>query len=291
MLPEEQTPPHHETQSPPEVHAPDVSHHQTAEEHQSVEDHHHTENTFNSKKHTKRNFLIVVAVLLNLGMGSASAAILVKKPSSKKADASTTNLGASNTVVASQDLSKAKDTPASEIQHYVSEPMKLEFDYPIDWHIFSDADNKNISITSPVSNFVTSSGQTVQGKADIELSLKYDAGLIDDSLLAISPSEAVSYNNPTPSQRKTTNLSFFAYGNEDPSAIDYAVITGSFTYAKGQSISTRNYKLINPFIYIYVNACVTHCQGLSIDRFDIDTFHNNAMLVKAKAIVQSMRFN
>ncbi|MDB5161059.1 MAG: hypothetical protein JWO96_439 [Candidatus Saccharibacteria bacterium] len=249
----------------------------------------HAPPTQRPSSHLKRNIVTALVVALNLGMGSASATLLLKKPAPQTA---ASNLVTQKPIAAAQNPSSIKDAPATKLEHYVSQPLNLEFDYPIDWHINSDAGNTWITISSPTTDIIDDSGRTVKGSVQIQLTSKYPpSSFIDDSLVTSAPSEPITYSNPTNAQRKSTNISFARYSSDPADSISYFFVSGNLAYSKGQRVQSKEYQSINPFISVYINSCLSKCQALSVSQISLDTYHSNPMLVKTTGIIQSMRFN
>jgi hypothetical protein len=244
-----------------------------------------------SKKRSKRQiFTIALIALINIGMAGASVYLLfVKKPITKTAaePVAITNL-------ASQ--SKTDNPPASQpteakILHYVSEPLKLEFDYPNDWHISSGVNDSYIEIKSGPVNVEQPDGTLVYGPIVITIQKNYsdDNFMITENTAIGSASEQLTYDSPTNVQRKQTNLSFITYGSGDLSGV---FVSGNLVYKKGDKVGSKNFKNINPFISLYVDACYDRpCQAFQAGEFSLNTFHTHSSFQKLSTLIKSLRIH
>jgi hypothetical protein len=233
--------------------------------------------------HLKRNLLIAAVVVLNLGMGTASAAMLVKKPAQQKLQASTSSASTNTTV--DQSSSAPAATADAKTLHYVSKPLNLEFDYPIDWHIYSDSSNKNISISSTPTDIKDATGRAEQGRLVINIDSKYPDNTyytVDDNSVIVANSEAIKYSDPTKVQRQSTNISFARGQYDTGDSVSMMFISGNLNYSKGQHVADKNYKAINPFLTFYVDGCRSKCEGPSQAAFSIDDYHSNPMFAQAQ---------
>jgi hypothetical protein len=250
------------------------------------------------KKHLARNLLIAGFLVLNLGMGAASADILVinkNKPDANPTNQTSSTVAPKNTIPTKQTVAAKTDTPASQTLHYVSKPLDMEFDYPIDWRIDSDSSNKHIEISSPTIDITDSGGKSEKARVQINVDNKYPKdilAIVDDSSTIAASSEQIKYQKPTKVQRKSTNLSFATLDGLSKGNITSLFISGNLTYAPGELVKSKNYKSINPFVSVYFNTCPDGgCHALSLGNTSAEDYKTNPIFTQLRKIIQSMRFN
>ena len=191
--------------------------------------------------------------------------------------------------------------PQPTTLHYVSNALHVEFDYPVDWRIGGTADDKYLSLNSaPFSVPGTNSG-SVQG--DLVLAIADPSqeqgqfGQLNDNDVISADSEPLTYANPTPVQRKSTNISFDSFSNSDDIQKGLArviLISGNLVYRKGQLLGSKSYKSITPHIYAYFDPCGIdgyHCTAYDSTGVSLDTWHNDPNFAKLRDLIMSLRFS
>jgi hypothetical protein len=252
----------------------------------------HNESEIKAKKagrNWRKIVTIAAIVLLNTALlaGSGyfykktSAIKLVSKPSVAAAPAATPDPTPKVT----------QSSPDSKLLHYTSKPLKVEFDYPVDWRIQSSADNKWASLTSPDFDFTDSTGKADRGK--ISMRIESDPnyfGFIADSDTATIASQKLTYANPVSGQRKDTYVSFASY-EDSATGFQFAFVSGNLFYNKGAQLNTKNYVSINPHVSLYVDNCHQGCQALSAASIDLKTWQTEPEMLKAQDLIKSLRIN
>jgi hypothetical protein len=241
---------------------------------------------------SKKWLLLLFVLVLNVGVGSANVYLALQP---ETADAASSSVADGSSAATSQKT--AVDTkPGTDVKtlHYVSKPLNLEFDYPVDWRISGSNDNQQLSMSSPPFQFTDTDGKSaaVTLQLNISAASPTNYGFIGDTDVVKADSEPISYSHPTSNQRQQTNLSFTEYSTSSADAIAFLLVTGSYSYHKGDVIGSHDYKKVDPQITMYVDECyAVHCQGLNVGTFDIATFHSDSHMQDAKAIIESLRLN
>lgn len=240
--------------------------------------------------HTLAIFITAV-VIVNLTLAGGSGWLYYQKHK-PTATGQSASLSGNSTSAASK-----KPLPADpSTLHYVSEPLKIEFDYPVDWRVSSSSDNSAISLASAPFQFTTREGK--QTKATINISISPASTtptfpVVNDNDVIVADSESLTYTAPTKQQRSATNISFVNSNSVKDGTIMGLFISGSFSYKQGEPVSSKDYKTVDPRIYLSLNDCASELcrQAYSPDYFTISDWHTNPSFKKAKSIFESLRLN
>lgn len=246
------------------------------------------------KRNKKRLLIYGLIILINAAIITATT-IVLRSP--KKQSVATT-ASSENTTGSNPEINNNVEPPKN--LHYVSDALKLEFDYPSDWRIESSPSNTFITIQSPQTEIKQANGETTKGRVVLEVHAKYTEyfngtpAIIDDKSIIAEDSERITYKNPTTVQRSETNLSFTRSANVGGSAngFDTVFVSGNLAYKAGAMVRTQAYKTINPFIIMYFNPCQEdNCGAYVPPRVDKAAFKSNQAFSSAKEIIASARFN
>src|SRR5581483_5671009 len=113
---------------------------------------------------------------------------------------------------------------------FTAETLAVEFQYPADWTVTE----KDGTITAK-STAMTVQSTTGGVSGAFRVYIRKVARDVDSKYIgravAMQATEPLTYSNPAPSQRKTTNLSFFGY--DDANNFAFFMITGNFNLKKG----------------------------------------------------------
>lgn len=238
--------------------------------------------------------VLVIVGLLNVIAAGANVYVRARQPAAVVPKSTATTL----IVPKATKPVTAPSVPAASTStlHYVSKPLNLEFDYPVDWRIEGSADDKSLSLSSaPFS--INADGKSWQGV--IELSIEDpkaygDFSFFSDTDVITADSEVLTYTSPTSFQRKTSHVSFegSAPTPDFPAETGFIFITGNLSYKQGQLLSSQNYKSIDPHIYAYFNPChfQVGCQAFTNVAITSDEWHTNPEFVKLRTLLASLRF-
>jgi hypothetical protein len=245
------------------------------------------------KRSRKRILLIVLFVLVNLGLAGANGYLMTNK----KSDVPTVAVTATKATTTSKKAG-AKVTASTDIKtlHYVSKPLGIEFDYPVDWRVSSDAANTSISLTSAPFSFTDTSGQARAANISLSITPASQAGatytVVYDGDVIGADSESLTYAKPTSGQRKQTNISFASTSNTNPKELSYGFVSGTYVYKSGDAVSSQEHAKVDPQIAFYINPCGNEkCQALNTTSFAISDWKTNSNLQQVKALLESLRIN
>jgi len=179
--------------------------------------------------------------------------------------------------------------------HYVSDALKLEFDYPSDWRISSNPGNTYMTIQSAPFDTNKANGTTGKARAEITIYAKFPETTNDiaDNSVISTDSEKLVYKSPTKVQRTETNLSLSRENSVSQSGVVTAgFVSSDLVYKTNQLVGSKNYRKTNPFIIFKIRGCDDLCD--QVDDFTpiaVDTFKQLTAYTTAKDIISSMRFN
>lgn len=248
-----------------------------------------------SKRSKKRIFFYALIVLINAAILTATV-IYMRRPDKQAGVAHQQTQGAGDI---NADSTNTPEPPKN--LHYVSDALKLEFDYPSDWRIESSPSNAFITIQSPKTDILQANGETSKGRVVMQIHAKYVDNFsqtpvtVDDATAIAYDSEKVVYKNPTTAQRKETHLTFSRSSNVGGPAtgFDTIFVSGNLVYKKGAMARSQAYKTINPFIIIYVNPCLEdNCDTAYVPpRIQLETYQSMKTMTQVRDIIASARFN
>lgn len=241
------------------------------------------------KRSRKRQLAYGGFIVVNIAILTVTLIVLRQpKTQSTATKVSTADPGNSQT-----DVNKPPEPPKT--QHYVSEALKLEFDYPSDWRIESNPDSTFMAIQSAQFDAKMADGTTAKARGEIHIYAKYPETTHDvtSTMVISADSEKLTYKNPTKVQRTETLLSFVRDASVKKSdAVTASFISSDLNYKSGQLVGSKNYQKTNPFIIFKVSECDEHCaQAVGVLPIATDTLKGLSQFETAKAIITSMRFN
>ncbi len=240
------------------------------------------------KRSKKRLIVYVLFVVINIAILVATLMVL-KSPK----QSSQTVLKSAGSEGNTADATKPPETP--QTLHYVSDALKLEFDYPSDWRIGSNPDNTYITIQSaPFQvNYTTGAQAKVRGYLTIYNEYPESNLDVESKSQIAAASEKLVYKNPTKIQRSETFLSFAhpsLYNNTN--IVTAAFISSDLSYSPGQIVGSKNFTKTSPFIIFRLTECEDGCtQPSDLLPVSIDTMQQTTGLLTAKEIITSMRFS
>ncbi len=242
--------------------------------------------------HRKRWLVIVSILLINIALGAGN--VYVHTHPKAVADAQVTPV---KTKTVSKTTSSAKSLASADVKtlHYTSKPLGIEFDYPVDWRVSSDAANTSINLTSAPFSFTDPT--SLATAVNINLSItpasqqnsSYFSLLNDDDKIA-ADSDSLAYTNPTSGQRKQTNISFTSFSSTDTD-IGMGFISGVYHYTKGATVGSQDYKKVDPQITFYLDPCANQqCEAFNAVNFTKNDWDTNPNFQQVKDLLASLRF-
>ena len=247
-------------------------------------------------KPSKKQIIVAIVVIFNIAVFQTGSHLFVRNSQVPATQEDVNAVADKNTAVEKPSTGDTSDKQTKPKNlHYDSNALKLSFDYPIDWRVGTSSGDKEVSLTSGKFDFKNSLGATEQGKIVLSIVSKDAAGTNFNAVMgdetATSVSEKIVYSNPSTVQRKQTNLSFLGHDAElANSSFNMMVITGDYSYKKGDPITAYSYKTIEPRITAYIDTCEDSCQAFNIGSISVDTWNSNAELIKLKEIIKTLRF-
>lgn len=237
----------------------------------------------------KLTYLAAGLLLLNIFLGIGTVYVHNKHnaTTAQLVTRADTSYPSSKTKLASADVTTL---------HYVSKPLNLEFDYPVDWRLSSSAANTTIKISSSPFKLTDSTGMTHAATINLSINSSNENSFSYD----ISPSQPISvdsetlkYSNPTASQRPTTNVSFVGSNENAANEINAIFVSGNNVYHKGETVDSHNYAAITPQISMNVDLCAGGLckQALNTATFKLSNWHDGAEFIKARSLIESLRLN
>lgn len=252
-----------------------------------------------TRRRLSAKLVVIIAMVINLALLAGNGYVYAGEHKS----ASTTANGTVAIEPAAATQKKPTSTTASpsgdvKTLHYKSDTLNLEFDYPVDWRIASDGSNASIRLTSASFPLEATNGEKSAATINLLIAGAAQSGedysfVIDDSAIAYD-SEPLTYATPTAQQRNQTNLSFIGFPHDGKApGIQTIFISGGNAYKAGDKVGSKDYKKVDPRISMYVDLCAGgKCvQALSVSEYSLKTWHTNESLLKARAVIESMRFN
>ena len=254
------------------------------------------------RRFPKLRAFIIVVLLLNVGLAAGNERMYMKQLSyDPKRGEDDRNLptyaSPSSTAELANKATPAAPSTVSTTLHYTSAPLKIEFDYPSDWHVSSSSDNSSIKLASAPFQFTAVGGKQTAATINIAITPVANAAAsfnsVTESDVIAANSEALQYTSPTKSQRTVTNVSFANDHGLKNNNILSAFISGDLVYKKGDVVGSKKYQSIDPQISMHVDDCAagTCQQALSAAVFTIGDWHDNANFQKVKALLASLRLN
>jgi hypothetical protein len=246
---------------------------------------------------SNNRLLFLIVLLLNVAIG-ASSAYYWRNPRlaaiEDRADAKSQIVSSDLGDIKQEDLAAKSDAPTT--LHYKSDPMTLEFDYPVDWRISASPDNKQVTITSSRFTLESPSGPTEAainvfiGARDTSDKSQYFELLAPENLVTRT-SEKVIYSNPTKGQRKETNLTFVHGVGENEAVFHSLIVSGNQTYAPGETLASKDLSKVDPLITAHAQTCFKNCQAYILGDINEVQWQNNEQFKKLRTMLASMRFD
>ena len=250
------------------------------------------------KKRRLLRAVVILVVMLNLGLAGASGWLTFHKPKTAAASTLATSAQPVATGASDKSASTATAKPAGDATtlHYVSDALKLEFDYPVDWRVSSSADNSSVSLRSAPFHFTSPDGQLLNAALSVTITPVSTASYVvkaDDSYVITNNSQSLVYSNPTKQQRSTTNVSFASYPENKAGTTTAIFISGNLSYNKGDTVGSKNYKSIDPKVYLELDGCASSgCADVAqSNAFTSSDWQSVPTFQQAKSLFESLRFN
>ncbi len=238
-----------------------------------------------SKKKKPKKFLIGLFVFL-LVIGLAVVIVMLLKTPDKPVSNNSSASPVTNN--SSQQPAQTSDVPeANNTESYTSSPYRITFSYPKTWMLTEASDN-GIRVESKKFSYTKSDGSTTTGNFRIYIRKggRDQDGSIIGKGVAIEPSEKLKYDNPTPSQRKQTNLSQF--GMNTPDNFAFFLIAGNYELKKGDTLGPDYGKEAETIIIAGGYSSEDLKDDLATNAVPTDWFKTTNAYKQAMAILQSL---
>jgi hypothetical protein len=235
------------------------------------------------KGNSKKAIVTVLVALIIVGISAGAYLLLNKKGGSPKTTPETV---ASNTQPSEQSTSN--DIPvASNTESFTSSPYRITFAYPKSWTV-TEANDNGIRIESPEFTYVKNDGTTTNGyfRIYVRKGARTDDGKYIGKGVTTQSSDKLKYTNPTPSQRKETNLSFF--GIDDSSNFAFFLIAGNFDLKKGDTLGPNYGKEAETIIIAGGYSEASLKDDLQTNPVPLDWFKTTNAYKQAITIVESL---
>lgn len=236
-------------------------------------------------KRRKKSIFIVIALVLVAG---GAAAYFLTKP---KKTAEMTQAPAQTTQAPEAEL-------VTSTENFVSPSFRLSFDHPTNWkvdEIPASADTSaEIVVRSPTIKLKDAEGKEVS--AQVMLRIRPKSNKLTDiaegaNIVALRPSEKISYSQPSSQQRGET---FLTYLQHTGAGLDAVYITGDNGYEKEAFVPKTDLVQSDPIISVsFLNCSDLACNAEAASALSIsDTeWEENKFIQQAKTILQSLNIN
>ncbi len=228
----------------------------------------------------RKNFkkpLIVLLTLLILGGLGYGALKLLSKP--KPAPASQNS---------NQSATKTDSPPVSgQTKTFTAETLAVQFKYPSDWTVTE----KDGTITVKSANFDYKSADAGTVHGYFRIYIRKSARDVDSKYIgravATQPTEEITYTNPATSQRKQTELSFFAY--DEPANFAFMMITPGFKLQKGDTLGAKYGKEAEAYIIVGGYSSTSNTDDLSFHPVTATNIEGADVVKQAIALFKSLQ--
>jgi hypothetical protein len=224
--------------------------------------------------------LIIVIALIIVG-ALAFAGWKLTRPKT------TLQQNAQDTTTETAQNSKTDLPTAGGTKKYTNDIMRLSLAYPDNWTVTED---KNaVTIVSPEFSYTTVDKGSITGI--FKIYIRQGAQTADSKYIgkgiAIMPSEKLVYSDPSATQRKDTNLSFF--GLDTPDNFNFFLIAGNFNLKKGDTLGPNYGKEADTFIIGGGYSGKDLKDGLAMNSVSADQFQQSAAYKQAIDILKSIQ--
>jgi len=231
---------------------------------------------------TGRNVRLVIIIVVVLIIAASAGWFLFARKTTPPGQPS------SNNSPATEPVSNKDDVPEAQLtETYTNSPYRLTLKYPKTWQV-TDQDDGSILAQSPDFSYKTVDAKSKTG--NFRVYIRKGATTADSEIIAkgvaIQPSEKLTYTNPTASQRKETNLSFF--GIDDTDNFAFVMITSNFDLKKGDTLGPNFGKETDSFIISGGYSESSMQTGMATNRVPTAGFQDTNAYKQAIQIIQSL---
>jgi hypothetical protein len=200
-----------------------------------------------------------------------------------------------------QALVRPVVTVSSTKQYMASgNDLNLSFSFPSNWMVApssgSDSTDQPITATSPVQTITNSKGVAVSARVIVSIRPGSDVigELSSGSVIAALNSVQFTYDQPATGQDATPYLSFLDTngGSDSAAAFQEVLVTGSTSYAQGESMTTSNV-MVDPII----SASFYNCSNLKCNTSQLPvsvsyaSWQNSPVLQQTLSLFKSLAIN
>ncbi len=238
----------------------------------------------NKKKNPKKFLIGLFAFLLVIGLATGIVMLLINRDKPVPNNSNDTPAAG----ISAQQSAQINDVPeATNTESYTSSPYRITFSYPKTWTV-TEANDNGIRVESKKFSYTKSDGSATTGNFRIYIrkGARDEDGSIIGKGVAITSSEKLKYDKPTPSQRKETNLSQF--GINTPDNFAFFLIAGNYELKKGDTLGPDYGKEAETIIIAGGYSGDDHKDDLATNTVPTDWFKTTNAYKQAMAILQSL---
>jgi len=245
----------------------------------------HPKSSGRIRRMIKKLLIILLVLTLLTAFGFGGRKLLNNKKTTKAVDQPNTSSQTSPS-----PAPKISDLPAAAgTKSFKSSSLGVELAYPAGWTA-TEADG-GIRIDSPEFNYTTVDKGTVSG--NFRVYIRKGAREVDSKYIgrgvATQPSEKLVYSQPTSTQRKETNLSFFGLDSGDQFA--FFLVAGNFNLKKGDTLGPNYGKETDTFIVTGGYSSKTLTDDFATNQIPLGTFQQTNAYKQALDILKSLKLN
>ncbi len=192
------------------------------------------------KRNLKKIIIPVVILIILVACAVAALKLLKKEPApASQPDSSTTQ---------TTNTEQSNVPSSSGTKTFTAETLAVEFNYPDNWVVTEK--EGTITVKSPTFAYKSADAGTTNGY--FRIYIRKSARDVDSKYIgravAIQPTEKITYTNPATSQRKQTELSYFAY--DEPTNFAFMMITPGFNLQKSETLGAKYGKEAEAYIIV-----------------------------------------
>ncbi len=242
---------------------------------------HAPQSTKPKKRFGKRAVLISIGLVLLVALGYG-AYKLFNKPA-PAAEQTTQDANSTPEPKTTESPAAAKGTKT-----FTAETLAVEFNYPDNWTV-TEKDG-TITVKSPTFDYKSADAGTVKD-GYFRIYIRKSARDIDSKYIgravAVQPTEKITYTNPATSQRKETELSYFAY--DEPVNFAFVMITPGFTLQKSETLGAKYGKEAEAYIIVGGYSGTDNKDDLSFHSVSLTNIKSAEVVRQATEIFKSLK--
>lgn len=238
------------------------------------------------RRKISKKLLLIILVLLIL----AGAAFGIWKFLEKDAKQSISNQSKTKQAQPFQTQTTPRESDVPEVadtKNFQSDALGLELTYPDTWTV--NEANGGVRVESPEFRYTTPDKGEVSG--NFRIYIRKGARTADSKYIgrgvAIKPSEKLTYNQPTASQRKDTLVTQF--GLDVPDNFAYFFVAGNFNLNKGDTLGPDYGKEPETFIVAGGYSAKELTDDMATNKISLDSYSQTNAYKQAIDIIKSLK--